>query len=214
MNEILPGVFHWRTFFPKIGQDVHSHYWAEGKALMDPLLPEDSEPVLAELRERGVDVIVLSNRHHWRSASEVQKAFPEVTVLCNDQGLYEFTDDDERWVEPYAYGALVAPGLKALEFGAICDDDAALLMDTKGGALLFADGLIVWDGELSFVPDFLLGDDPEAVKDKLRSGLKRLLAEAEFDNLLFAHGDPWIGGGRAALRDFVASGGRSAGFSD
>ena len=106
---------------------MHSHYWAEGKALIDPLLPDEPEPLLAELRERGVDVIVLSNRHHWRSASEVQKAFPEVTVLCNDQGLYEFTDDEERWVEPYAYGASVAPGLKALEFAAICDDDAALL---------------------------------------------------------------------------------------
>ena len=213
MNEILPGVFHWSAFYPKIGQEVHSHYWAPGKALIDPLLPEDPEPVLAELHERGVDVIVLSNRHHWRSASQVQKAFGEVTVLCNNQGLYEFTDDDERWVEPYAYGALVAPGLKALEFGAICADDAALRMDTGGGALLFADGLIVWDGKLAFVPDFLLGDEPGQIKDELRAGLRRLLDEAEFDNLLFAHGPPWIGGGRAALRDFIASGGHSAQFS-
>lgn len=212
MNEVLPGVFHWSTFYPKIGQPVHSHYWAEGKALIDPLLPDEPEPLLAELRERGVDVIVLSNRHHWRSASEVQKAFPEVTVLCNDQGLYEFTDDEERWVEPYAYGASVAPGLKALEFAAICDDDAALLLDTPGGALLFADGVVVWNGELAFVPDFLLGPEPEQDRENLRAGLKRLLDEAEFDSLLFAHGDPWIGGGRAALREFLASGGHSISF--
>jgi hypothetical protein len=212
VNEILPGVFHWSVFYPKINQVVHAHYWAEGKALTDPLLPDDPEPVLAELHERGLDVIVLSNRHHWRSCTELQASFPEVTVLCNDQGLYEFTDDDERWVEPYAFGALVAPGLEALAFGAISSDDAALRFDTEGGALLFGDGVMVWDGELAFMPDRLLGDPPEAVKDDLRAGLRRLLDEASFESLLFAHGEPRLGDGRAALEAFLASGGRSAGF--
>jgi hypothetical protein len=137
-------------------------------------------------------------------------------VLCNDKGLYEFTDDDERDVEPFAVGSMLAPGLKALELGGICDDDTALWIDTEGGALLFADGLIVWEGELAFVPDFLLGE-PERDKELLREGLRRLMDEAEFDSLLFAHGEPVIGGGREALSAFLAKPGEQqsvTGFSD
>lgn len=55
------------------------------------------------------------------------------------------------------------------------------------------------DGELRFVPDSLLGDDPEAVKQALRAALRRLCSEYEFDALLPAHGEPIVSGGREAL---------------
>jgi glyoxylase-like metal-dependent hydrolase (beta-lactamase superfamily II) len=210
MNEVLPGVFHWSAFHPKISQVVHSHYWAPGKTVIDPLLPDDSKPVLDELRDRGVQQVVLSNRHHWRSSSDLRDAFPDAPVLCNDQGLYEYAADDGRDVEPFAVGSLLAPGMRALDVGGICDDDTGLLLDTAGGTLLFADALIVWDGKLAFVPDWLLGD-PAADKRDMLAAFERLLDEQEFDNLLFAHGQPWIGGGREALRAFVDSGGWTAG---
>ena len=54
----------------------------------------------------------------------------------------------------------------------------------------------------AFVPDPLLGDDPEAVKRGLRAAYRRLLA-LEWDQLLLAHGHPWIGGAHRALADFV-----------
>jgi glyoxylase-like metal-dependent hydrolase (beta-lactamase superfamily II) len=211
MNEVLPGVFHWSAMYPKIQQVVHSHYWAPGKTVVDPLLPEDAQPVLDDLRERGVVQIVLSNRHHWRSSSELLEAFPDAPVLCNDQGLYEYAADDGRDVEPFGVGAPVAPGMRAVEVGAICDDDTGLLLDTAGGTLLFADAVVVWDGKLAFVPDFLLSDDPAQDKRNLLAALQRVVDEQEFDNLLFAHGDPWIGGGHAALRAFVDAGGWTAG---
>ena len=50
-----------------------------------------------------------------------------------------------------------------------------------------------------------MGDDPAAVRAGLRESLRRLL-DLEFDNLLFAHGEPLIDGGRVALREFVAGG--------
>jgi hypothetical protein len=53
------------------------------------------------------------------------------------------------------------------------------------------------------VPDSLLGDDPEDVKAGLRGSLEALL-DRDFDHLLLAHGEPVVGGGRAALREFVA----------
>jgi hypothetical protein len=140
----------------------------------------------------------------------LRAAFPDAPVLCNDQGLYEFAAGDGRDVEPFAVGSLLAPGMRALEVGGICDDDTGLLLDTAGGTLLFADALIVWDGKLAFVPNFLLGD-PEEDKRNMLTAFARLLDEQEFDNLLFAHGDPLIGGGHAALRAFVDSGGWTAG---
>jgi hypothetical protein len=55
---------------------------------------------------------------------------------------------------------------------------------------------------LSFVPDELMGEDPEAVKRGLLAAFARLL-ELDFDALLLAHGDPVPRGGKAALRRFV-----------
>ena len=40
---------------------------------------------------------------------------------------------------------------------------------------------------------------------ELRSELRRLL-DLDFDSLLFAHGEPLVGGAEAALREFLADG--------
>ena len=56
---------------------------------------------------------------------------------------------------------------------------------------------------LGFVPDNLIGDEPEAVKDGLRDSYRRLLS-LDFDGLMCAHGDPMPSGAREALREFVA----------
>ena len=57
---------------------------------------------------------------------------------------------------------------------------------------------------LAFVPDSLLGDDPEGVKRGLREAYRRLCDELEFENLTLAHGPPIVGGAREALRAFSA----------
>ncbi len=75
-------------------------------------------------------------------------------------------------------------------------------IEAGGGALLFADSVVSYGG-LRFVPDHLIGDDPEGVKAKIRERCRALLDE-EFDHLLFAHGAPLIGGGRETLRAFAA----------
>ena len=58
-------------------------------------------------------------------------------------------------------------------------------------------------GELGFVPDYLLGDDPQAVREGLRAAFRRLCEEHEFDALLLAHGEPIAHGGRSALWTFA-----------
>jgi hypothetical protein len=47
-----------------------------------------------------------------------------------------------------------------------------------------------------------LMDEPEKTKERLLNAYRGLL-ERDFDSLLFAHGEPLVGGGRAALKGFV-----------
>jgi glyoxylase-like metal-dependent hydrolase (beta-lactamase superfamily II) len=91
-----------------------------------------------------------------------------------------------------------------LEVGAICPDESALFI-RDARALVIADGIIRYGGEMRFVSDGLIGDDPDSIKAGLREAYSRLL-DLDFDSLLFAHGEPLIGGGKEALRRFAEGG--------
>jgi hypothetical protein len=200
VNEILPGVFHWTAYHQRIRQPVSSYHAAldGGATLIDPMLPEGG---IGALRERGgAERIVLTNRHHLRHSVEIAEEFG-CPILCERSGLHEF--EDGPGVQQFEFGDEVAPGIVALEVGSICSEDSALHLRVAEGALAFADGLVRFRrGEVGFVPDFLLGGDPEGVKRGLRESLGRLL-DRDFDHLLFAHGEPLVGGGKRALREFV-----------
>ncbi|HSJ17866.1 MAG TPA: hypothetical protein VK920_07220 [Solirubrobacterales bacterium] len=196
--EILPGVRHWSAFHPGIRQTVHSYWVPEAGAVLDPMVPDG---VLEALGEGPVpDQILLTNRHHYRQSDRLVEAFG-CRVLCPEPGLHEFEGGPE--VEGYAYGDEVAPGIVAHEVGAICPDDAALHIRVGPGALALADAVIRWDGELAFVPDFLM-DDPPGTKRGILDSLRRL-SKFEFGALLLAHGEPLVDGGADALAAFIAS---------
>jgi hypothetical protein len=139
--------------------------------------------------------IVLTNRHHYRQSDRFG-----CPVFCHEAGLHEF--DDSREVHGFAWGGELAPGVRALEVGVLCPEETAVFL--SGGALAFADCIVRGrHGELGFVSDYLLGDDPQAVRDGLRAAFRRLCDEVEFEALLLAHGDPIAHGGRTALRTFA-----------
>lgn len=193
MREILPGIHHWCAIHPSTHHPAHSY--AIGTTLLDPIAPEEGIEALPVTPER----IVLTSRHHWRSCDEIAARFG-CRVEAHEAGIAELRDRG-RDVTAYADGDEVAPGLRALAFGAISPDDAALHVALGAGALAFADGLVNSDG-LGFVSDALLGDDPEAVKTRILAGVRPMLDE-RFEHLLFAHGDPIVGGGKEALTAFV-----------
>jgi hypothetical protein len=197
MEEILPGVWRWTAMHPNIRKEVSSHWVPDSGAVIDPLLPEEG---LEAFGEREPDRVLLSNRHHLRDAGRFADSFG-CTIHCSEPGLHEF--DGGPGVEGFEFGAEVAPGIDALEVGAICPDESALLIRDPG-ALVIADGIVHYGDRLEFVSDPLLGDDPEGVKSGLRESYSRSL-DREFDNLLFAHGDPVLGDGKAALERFVES---------
>ncbi len=199
MQEILPGLFHWTAVHPKIRMAVSS-YWVEpAGVLLDPLLPAQG---IEWFRGRTPlpQHVILTNRHHWRHSGAFQEAFG-CAVWCNAEGMHEFTRGEP--VRPFRAGDPLPGGIESHPVGVLCPDETALRISVAEGALAVADG-VVRDGRgpLAFVPDPLLGEEPEAIKRGLRAAYARLLA-LEFDHLLLAHGEPWIGGARQALRRFV-----------
>ena len=129
------------------------HSYAVGTTLIDPLLGPDGLDALPG----PVSQILLTNRHHYRSSGEIAERFG-CPVRCHQAGLHEFAGTD-RVVEGFAWGDRLAGDVVAVKLDAICDEETVLHVAAGDGALAFADGLVEWEGQLGFVPDFLLGDD-------------------------------------------------------
>jgi hypothetical protein len=196
VREILPGVHHWVTTHPRWRIRIGSYWLARERVLIDPRVPDeglewfdDSPPV----------AILLANRHHYRDSGRFAERFG-CPVLCNRLGLHEFRAGEP--VEGFDAGDELPGGVRAIEIGALCPDETALHIPAHD-AVAIADGLvrIPEDGPLRFVSDDLM-DDPEATKAGLRAAYRRVL-DLEPGTLLLAHGEPVVGGGAAALRDFL-----------
>ncbi len=196
MRELLPGLFHWTAEHPNIGQEVSSHYLRDGAAVIDPLTPSEGTAAVRDLG--AVRHVVLSCRHHDRDHAAFVQEFG-AAFHVSEAGVNEYPGEQ---IEAYSIGDEIVPGITAVANGPIAPDDTVLRLDVEAGALLFADSLLRTDGELSFMPDSLLGDDPDQVRADITAALGELL-DLEFDHLLFAHGDPLVGGGHEALADFV-----------
>ena len=201
MEEIAPGILHWTAYRDTIGADVHSYYDAASGTVLDPMVPLAG---LDAFGERPVRRIVLTNRHHYRDADAFRERFGS-PVLCHEAGLHEFADGREVW--GFAFGDELAPGVRAHEVAVLTPEETAVHFEAGGaGALAFADAVVRGDhGELGFVSDGLLGDDPRAIREGLRAAFARLAGELEFDALLLAHGEPMRHGGRSALRTFATA---------
>ena len=199
IREVLPGIHHWTAIHPRIHVPVDSAFIEPAGVVLDPVVPREG---LEWFHGRKTPTqIILTNRHHLRHAERFAEAF-DCPIRCCEPGLHEFADGPA--VEGFAFGDELAPGITARQLGAICPDDTALHIrcgDATG--LAFADGVTrPRGGGLTFVPGFLMGDDADSVRAGLRESLRGLL-DLDFDSMLFAHGEPLIGGAKAALLEFV-----------
>jgi hypothetical protein len=196
MEELLPGLWHWTAFRDTIGADVHSYLHEPSGTVLDPMVPLQG---LDAFDGRRVERVVLTNRHHLRHAEQYRERFG-CTVLAHEAGLHDLPE----WVEGFAFGDELAPGVRALEVGVLTPEETAIRLDAGEGALAFADCVVRGGhGDLRFVSDPLLGEDPQAIKDGLRRVFGALAREQEFEALLMAHGEPVRHGGRSALLTFA-----------
>jgi len=197
MRELIPGLWHWTTEHPNLGQDVSSYYLTEAATVLDPMVPEEGLDAFDGMP--APEHVVLSSRHHDRDHAQFVEAFG-ADFHVSEHGVKEYPGED---VQPYAVGDLIVPGVTAVANGPIAPDDTVLKLDVEGGALAFADSLLSTDGQIGFMPDGLLGEDPEQVRADITAAVRDLLATQEFEHVLFAHGDPVVGGGRDALAALV-----------
>jgi hypothetical protein len=195
IHEVLPGVLHWTARHPTARLESGSHYLVEEGILIDPIAPAEG---LEWFDGREIGEILLTNRHHTRSAFDFQARFG-VNIRAPRTGMHDLPADR---VQPYDFGDELSAGIRPHAISETWPDETALEIPGHR-AVAIADGVINYDG-LGFFADFLLGDDPEAEKQRLRDGFARLAAEADFDHVLFAHGSPIRGDGRDRLARFAA----------
>ncbi|MDQ6817248.1 MAG: hypothetical protein M3018_07555, partial [Actinomycetota bacterium] len=194
---IFPGVYHWTTFHQPIRSWVSSYYVEPAGVVIDPKIPEGGLGSLpGEPR-----AVLLTSGHHDRDADSLAKAFGIPIRVSRKASDYLGVTLD---VEVFDDGEEVVPGVSAIHIGKLSDDEGAFHIAVGDGAIAFADGLIRYAGELGFVPDELIGDDPESVKRGLKEVFRGLLTR-DFDHLLVAHGEPLVVGGKEALREFAGS---------
>jgi hypothetical protein len=199
-REILPGIWHWTRTHPKIRIAVSSYYVEPAAVLLDPLMPRDGLEWF-EGRRRP-EQVVMTIRHHLREGERFVEEFG-CELRCHAAGMHEFEGGPD--VRPFEFGDALAPGVTAHEVDAISPEETALHIEHGGGAIAFGDGLTrARGGSLRFVPDPLIGKGADRVKRELTAAFERLL-DLDFDTLLFPHGEPLVGGGKQALRDFVSS---------
>ena len=197
MEEIASGIWHWSAVHPSIKIPVHSYYLESERVLIDPIAPDDG---LGWFADHGPPTdVLLTNRHHRRSSGDFVERFG-VAVHCSRQGLHAFARSER--IEAFDPGDELLGTVVVYEVGAICPDESALHIP-EHRALALADGAVRWEpgGPLKFVPDHFM-DEPEQTKDGLRSSYRRL-CELEFDHLLLAHGEPFVGNGREMLAEFA-----------
>ncbi len=195
LQEILPGVFHWTTFHLPIRARVSSYYVRSARIVIDPKVPEEGLDVLPDEPQQ----VVLTSGHHARDARQFCDAYG-IPVRALPEAAQRLAGTLD--VQPFSEGEEVAPGVTAIHIGKLSEDEGALHLAVPGGAIAFADALNHYGSVLAFFPDELLGEHPERIKAGLKDAF-RGLPTREFDHLLFAHGDPLIGGGKTALREFV-----------
>ena len=200
MKEIAPGLYHWTAMHPRIQFEVSSYFVSDSATLIDPVVPPD-EGLEWFRGEHEPQTIALTNRHHDRECERFCAEFELGPVLVPEAGLHEF-EGKSLEVVSYAGGEEIVPGILVHEVGAIAPDDMALEIRSVG-ALALADSVVNPGNGLSFVPDNYM-DDPDQTKVRLAESLETLL-DVDFDTLLFAHGEPIVGGGKRALREFLAS---------
>jgi hypothetical protein len=194
VDEIAPGLWHWRALRESIHSDVDS-YWLEPEGVVvDPMLPPGGSAAFGDSPPAHV---LLTCRHHDRDAWTL-RAELGCTVHVVASGAHEL--EGRGPFETFAWGDELPGGVVAQEVDAISPDETALWAPAHR-ALVVADGVVRWPGKpgLSFVPDSLM-DDPERTRTGLLAAFRRLLDTLDLEHVLLAHGGPATAG---ELRAFV-----------
>jgi hypothetical protein len=195
LEEVVPGVFHWRIENEQIGGDIsasHALRDEDGSVLIDPLRLEEE----ALSRLEPVKAIVLTAATHQRASWRYRRAFHAPVWLPEGSRA---TDEDPD--EHYRADQVLPGGLRAVHTPGPESPHYSLLLE-RDPAVLFSPDLVMHDrsGTLEFVPARFHEDPVET-----RRSVERSL-QLDFDILCLAHGVPVTDDPRGALRELLDRG--------
>jgi hypothetical protein len=199
MREIFPGVFHWSAFHRPFGAQVSSYFVEPVGLVVDPKVPDGG--FAAFDGHTRPQVVVLTSGNHDRDAEQyrdelgciIRTSVEGAERIGGAFAVETFDDHDD-----------LVPGVHAIKIDVLAPDEYSLHLTVTEGAITIANGITHYAHTLGFFGDDLLGEDPSKIKEGLKNRYRAQLAR-DFDHVLFAHGDPIVGHGKTALRDFVTS---------
>lgn len=199
MKEILPHIYHWKTFHEGIQSVVHSYYVENKRAafLIDPRIPKQGLTWFQEHQKPRH--IYLTNRLHYRHSDDFVNAF-HCDVWCHRAGLAYLKK--KKTIQAFDHNQRLPGGVIAINVSILCPEESVLFIPLEGGILSIADAIIRVAGKLTFVPDELLGDKPDLIKKGIKAEFRKLLRR-KFKHLFFAHGQPVLENGKEALLEFL-----------
>ncbi len=173
---VVPGVWSWSRWQPDRGLDFNSFFaeHPDGNLVVDPL--ETDDETLAELRERGVAAILVTNRDHERVSAALAEALG-VPVIASALDAPLLARAPERTVVP----GEVVYGWTVLGFDGLKTEGEIALYDRSRRAAIVGDSL--WGkpaGALTIMPK---------VADPARAALSlRALRMRQVEHLLVGDG--------------------------
>ncbi len=186
---VVPGIWSWSRWQPDRNLDFNGFFveTGDGNLVVDPVEPD--EATMAELRERGVAEVLITNRDHERAAAAVAAATgARVVASALDAPLLALRAD--RTVEPgeslHGWRVVGLDGCKTA-------GEIALADRARRTAIV---GDVLWGtpaGALTFMPDAKLADPAQAVL-----AMRRLRA-LKLDHLLVGDGACVFGNAHAVL---------------
>jgi glyoxylase-like metal-dependent hydrolase (beta-lactamase superfamily II) len=192
VEEVVPGVWHWRLLDDRIGALVAAHAVASsgGTVLIDPLPLADE--AMASLGT--VSVICLTTSSHQRSSWRLRRELgapvwaPALVRAVEEEPDARYTEGDAL---PGGLEAIFTPGAGTAQHSLLHPATSAL----------FTPDLFVREpgGPLRFVPARYMHDPAEA-----RRSAKKLLG-LEFAILCTGHGAPVTDDPHGAIRDALAA---------
>ncbi|MBM4243814.1 MAG: MBL fold metallo-hydrolase [Deltaproteobacteria bacterium] len=197
MREIVGDVFTWSRLSEPHGYDFNGYlvHTPAGSVCIDPVAPDPTD--LAELVQRGVTTIVLTNRNHVRASNAVRAACGARVAIHPDDAAHARGQGAEIDGELHG-GSRVGP-LVAVAVPGKSPGELALHWPER--RILFVGDAVIGNppGHCSLLRDRVL-DDPA----RLRASVETLLA-LDFDVLLTGDGAPILSGAHDRLAELVAS---------
>lgn len=186
---VVPGVWSWSRWQPDRGVDFNGFFVeaGEGNLVVDPIEPD--EGTLAELVQRGVGTVLVTNRDHERSTQAVAAA-TGARVVAGELDAPTLIHAVDGSVRP---GELVH-GWTVIGLEGFKTPGEIALYDRSRAAAIVGDA--IWGapaGALTLMPDAKLADPARAALSA------RIFRALRVDHLLVGDGASIFGNAHAAL---------------